>query len=125
MKKNILIFGDDEMNITILIRILKQLQFNVDVDNHSEECIKKVTQNTYDLILMDYLMPDINGGEALQELQKIKKLGFLLPKCILITANTEKEAYSIQQKYGFDVYLLKPIAYDKLTSILMKYLGEI
>ena len=117
--KKVLVVDDNKLNIRVAERLLKKYNVETISVETGKECITLIEdKNKYDLILLDQMMPEMNGVETLKELKKIK--GFNIP-VVVLTADAivgKKEEYI---KEGFDDYLSKPIEIDKLTEILKKY----
>ena len=83
------------------------------------EAIEKVKSNKYDLILLDIMMPKMNGEQTLEELKKIE--GFSTP-VIALTADAVGDAKSKYIKKGFDSYLAKPFTRDQIKEKIDKFL---
>jgi len=106
--KKVLVVDDNELNIKVVRRILEQFDLILDECKNGQECIDMVTEdNDYDLILMDIMMPGMNGEETLRKLKEIE--GFETP-VIALTADAEVGS---QEKYvneGFVDYIAKPFS---------------
>ena len=106
--KKVLVVDDNELNIKVVRRILEQFDLILDECKNGQECIDMVTEdNDYDLILMDIMMPGMNGEETLRKLKEIE--GFETP-VIALTADAEVGS---QEKYvneGFADYIAKPFS---------------
>lgn len=117
--KKVLVVDDNKLNIRVAERLLSKYNIEVTSVDSGKECIELINNNnTYDLILLDQMMPNMNGVETLQELKKNND--FNTP-VIVLTADAiegKKEEYL---KEGFNDYLSKPIEIDTLTDILKKY----
>ena len=86
-----------------------------------QECIDKVKNITYDLILLDDMMPKMTGTDTLKELKQNKH--FNIP-IVVLTANA---ITGMKEKYlnlGFDDYLAKPIEKEELNRVLKQYLKD-
>ena len=119
--KRILIVDDNMLNIKVATRLLKNYQIIPDYVLSGQECLDKVRDNNYDLILMDDMMPNKSGTETLSELKQDKQ--FKIP-VIVLTANAIS---GMKEKYlsiGFDDYLAKPIDKLELARILKEYLNR-
>ncbi len=120
--KNILIVDDNKLNIKVASRLLEPYGVSIDSALSGEDCINLIKEgNEYDLILLDQMMPEMDGVSTLNELKKIDK--FDTP-VIVLTADAivgKKEEYL---KAGFNDYLSKPINVDDLNTILKKYLQK-
>lgn len=118
--KRILIVDDSKINLKVANQILKPYNFNVKLVESGYECLEVMETSTYDLILMDIMMPKMNGVETLRRLKEMD--GFDIP----VVALTADAIEGTDEKYlnvGFNAYLSKPIDRYELDRILNKYLG--
>lgn len=118
--KRILIVDDSKINLKVANQILKPYNFNVTMVENGFECLELMESSTYDLILMDIMMPKMNGIETLRRLKTIE--GFDIP-VIALTADAIEGTDEKYLNAGFDAYLSKPIDRYDLDRILNKYLG--
>ncbi len=120
--KKILLVDDNKINLKVATRLLQSYQVQIDQAISGQECLDKIKEgNTYDLILLDDMMPKMSGMETLKHLQTID--GFQTPT-IAFTANAIS---GMKEKYlsaGFHDYLSKPIDKLELNHLLIKYLKE-
>ena len=101
--------------------LLKRTAVFVDTAASGEECVHKVRQNVYDLILLDYMMPQMDGIDTIRELKK--DVQFHIP-VIALTADVTKGIEQTFLREGFCAYLSKPVMWSKLEDLLMKYLRD-
>jgi CheY-like chemotaxis protein len=114
--KRILVADDNNLNIKVAKRALKDFNFVIDVAEDGEEAVKKVQEgNQYDLILMDIMMPNMNGETALKELQKDPN--FNVP-VIALTADAVAGADEHYKSVGFVDYLAKPFNREQIKEKL-------
>lgn len=120
--KRILIVDDNKLNLKVASRLLEPYQVTIETVESGQECIDLIqNKNSYDLILLDQMMPEMDGVETLKQLKAIKE--FTIP-VIALTADAivgKKEEYL---SAGFDDYLSKPIDSNELHKILKKYLQK-
>lgn len=116
----VLVVDDNKMNLTVIIQLLKRTKLRLETAESGEECIALVKRNHYDLILMDHMMPGMDGVETLARL-KAEFSGSLCP-VIALTANAIAGARDMYLNAGFQDYLSKPIKGEKLEKMLMKWL---
>ena len=117
----ILIVDDNPENLMVTRSLLKRTAVFVDTAASGEECIHKVRQNIYDLILLDYMMPQMDGIDTIRELKK--DVQFHIP-VIALTADVTKGIEQTFLREGFCAYLSKPVMWSKLEDLLMKYLRD-
>lgn len=117
--KSILIVDDNELNLKVAQTMLKHYGYQITLCNSGRSCISKVIENKYDLILMDDMMPDLNGCETLKNLHDLEN--FDTP-VILVTAASKDEVQNKITTYGFADYLGKPLNKELLNDTILKYL---
>lgn len=119
----ILSVDDVVVNQKVIVSLLKRTQIQVDTAGSGKECIAKLKENTYDLVLLDHMMPEMDGVETLHVIRD-EKLAEGTP-IIALTANAVGDAKSEYLALGFDGYLSKPIAVAILEKTLIDFLpGE-
>lgn len=111
----VLIVDDNNLNLKVASRILKNYNIVPDTCNSGKECLEKTKTTTYDLIFLDDMMPNMSGVETLEELQKNKD--FKTP-VIALTANAINGMREKYLELGFNEYLAKPINKEELERIL-------
>ncbi len=120
--KSLLVVDDNKVNLKVAERLLQNYNVKITTVLSGDECINLIKNNaTFDLILMDDMMPKMSGTETLHNLKKIET--FNIP-VIALTANAIS---GMKEKYlseGFDDYLSKPIQKQELNRILNKYLNK-
>ena len=119
--KKILLVDDNNLNLKVASRLLKNYKITPDTCVSGFECLDKVKDNKYDLILMDDMMPKMSGVETFKKLKEDK--GFNTP-VIILTANAVS---GMKEKYlneGFNDYLAKPIDKLELDRVLGEYLKK-
>lgn len=113
--KSVLIVDDGEVNIKLASRYLEQFHFTIDSANSGRECVEKVKNNKYDVILLDRMMPDMDGVATLKALNA---LGINLPPVVALTANSFDESKEAYVAEGFNDYLRKPIIFKELNKVI-------
>jgi len=96
MNKNILIIEDDPSTLEVYKIALEQAGFVVDTADSGEEALEKIKEDGHDLILLDYILPGIDGNEVLKEIRKNPKTKKIK---VLITTNYSKEALKEKGKF--------------------------
>ena len=74
--KKILIVDDNKLNIKVASKFLVDCNFDIDEALSGKECLNKVKNKKYDLILMDIMMPEMSGEDTLKELKKNKRFSY-------------------------------------------------
>ena len=116
--KKVLVVDDNKLNIKVVMRALKDFNFNFDECYDGQECLEKINSgNVYDLILMDIMMPNMNGEEAIAELKKIST--FNTP-VIALTADAIAGAKEKYISEGFADYISKPFSKNQIKEKLDK-----
>lgn len=100
----VLIVDDMKVNQEILKERLRPWKVMADTAGSGHKAIEAVQKQSYQLILMDHMMPDMSGIEAEEQIQKINRV-----PTILITADDSDELDDHYQEYGFQALLHKPI----------------
>ena len=117
--KKILVVDDNNLNIKVSIRILDKYKIKPDTCTSGYECIEKVKNNIYDLILLDDMMPKMSGVETFKKLKEDKN--FKTP-VVILTANAISGMKENYLKEGLNDYLAKPIEKTELERVLKKFL---
>jgi len=118
--KKILIVEDDIPSIKYYETLLKNTGADVMIFHTGKEFVDYITQTntTIDLVIMDFLIPLINGIECIRLLRKDRKS----TPVIMITAYSSEQAKTDAYIAGCSEYVLKPTYPDKIFSLLEKYL---
>ncbi len=110
--KKILIVDDNKLNIKVAKRALQDFNLVIEECYNGKECLEKIKAgNSYDLILMDIMMPEMSGETALSELKRIE--GFNTP-VIALTADAIAGSEEKYKQEGFIDYIAKPFTKDQI-----------
>ncbi|MCR4625119.1 MAG: response regulator [Lachnospiraceae bacterium] len=120
----ILAVDDTSMNLQVVKALLKRTMVSLDVAGSALESYDKYEKNDYDLVLMDYMMPEIDGISAMKHLREMDKARDKRTPIIVLTADASPEMREKFFEEGFDDYLLKPVESGILESVLLKHLPE-
>jgi len=110
MKRNILVV-DDEWNMLNLIRIHLSDDYNIVVTNNGYEALEFLGNQSFDLIILDIMMPYMNGWEMC----KIIREKYTIP-ILMLTARNELQDKVRGLEMGADDYLVKPFAFEELAA---------
>lgn len=119
----ILVAEDNVVNQKVAQRILERMGYRSDVAANGLEAITAVQKIPYDIILMDLLMPEMDGLTASQII-KTEFANKTYPKIIAMTANAMNEVKEKCMQAGLDGFITKPIRLEELQSLLVHW-GEI
>ncbi len=119
----ILVVDDTEMNLTVIINLLKKTRIRIDTALSGAEAVRLSADNAYDALFIDHMMPDMDGIETLK---RIRESGMSKDSpAVALTANAVSGAREMYLEAGFTDYLSKPVNGEKLERLLMHLLpGE-
>ncbi|MBQ8983896.1 MAG: response regulator [Lachnospiraceae bacterium] len=120
----ILAVDDNPMNLVVLNNLLGYTLITVDTADDGHQAVELAGKQPYDLILMDHMMPGMDGIEALHEIRKAKSSPNAQTPVICITANAISGARETYISEGFDDYMSKPVNPQRLEEVLLHYLPE-
>jgi len=119
----LLLVEDTFINQQVAIGILAKLGLNPDVAGNGREGVNKAINETYDLILMDVQMPEMDGFEATALLrQREEKEGLARTPIIAMTAHALEDDRKRCIEAGMDDYLAKPVRLETLETMLRKWM---
>ena len=118
----VLIVDDNDMNRIVLRSLMKETQVKIDDAESGEECLNKIKSNSYDVILMDYMMPRMDGKETLMHIKEMPDAPGAKAKVIVCTANALVGVRAELLSAGFDDFLSKPVNGNELEEMLSKYI---
>jgi type II secretory ATPase GspE/PulE/Tfp pilus assembly ATPase PilB-like protein/DNA-binding response OmpR family regulator len=116
----ILAVDDDDINLRLIERILSAKEYNTITATSGEEAFLTLKKITPDLILLDVVMPEIDGYEVCSKLKENKKTSFI--PVIFVTALEEEQDKAKAFAVGAADYLVKPITRDNLLEAVTKHL---
>lgn len=120
----ILAVDDNEINLRLVESFLKKTKVQLDTVLSGQECIDKVREKKYDLILLDDLMPGMDGRETLDYLRMMEKEHIESTSVICFTANAIAGSREEYMNLGFDDYIAKPVSGDMLEKTVARWLPE-
>ena len=120
----ILVVDDNPLNITVFKGLIKKNLVVTDTATSGDECIRYSQSKKYDAIFLDHLMPGKDGIETLKELKAQSGNPNLDTPVVCLTANALSGARDTYMDAGFDDYLTKPIDFNKLEEMLMRFIPD-
>lgn len=121
---HILLVEDNLINQTLAVRLLEKRGHYVEVAGNGRQALEQLDKRTFDLVLMDVQMPEMDGLEAASELRKREKESGAHQAVIAMTALVMKGDRERCIAAGFDGYLSKPIRQQELDEVLDIYLSK-
>ena len=119
----ILVVDDVHTNLLVVKNLLKHTGLQIELAKSGKECLEMTQNNAYHLILLDHMMPEMDGVETLHRLREQKGLNEHTP-IVVSTANAIAGAMQQYFKEGFDDYISKPATGKELEEIVLKYLPK-
>jgi PAS domain S-box-containing protein len=122
---HILLVDDDEANRNLVQMFLKNYSFKIDVAESGVKALEKFKSIRYDLVLMDMVMPEMDGYAAVAEIRKWEKQQNMLPTPIIaVTGNDTWEGLEKCLDAGCTSHLAKPIRKENLKKVIAAYAGR-
>ena len=118
----LLVVDDVSMNLKVVCGLLKETEIQVDTATNGEDALALVEKNHYDLILLDHMMPVMDGIETLQCMKDIKSFDIKKTPVVMLTANAVVGAKDAYIQAGFTDYITKPIREEVLLTTVKKLL---
>ncbi len=121
---SILIVDDNELNLKVETKLLSDTKINIETALSGEEALRMTLLKRYDIILMDHLMPEMNGIECLSLIRgQAGGLNRSTP-VIVLTANAGSQNQQLYRISGFEGYLCKPVSGEQLEAMLLLHLPK-
>ncbi len=115
----ILLAEDNPVNQKVAAALLARMGYEVDIANNGQEALQAVMSNTYDLVLMDVQMPEMDGLAATRAIRTMLPEAEQ-PHIVALTANALKGDREACLEAGMHEYVTKPIRSDELTDVLRR-----
>lgn len=120
-----LIVDDNEVNLRITSLLLKSHNISSDVAASGKEAIEKCRKTAYDVVLMDQMMPEMDGIEAMQYIRGLAGYEFgSSQKIVALTANVIEGVAESLIAQGFDAFLGKPMDFSEFLATMNEILPE-
>jgi two-component system sensor histidine kinase/response regulator len=122
----VLVCDDNQTAREYLQEALKVLTFSVTVSSSGSEAIEILKENQskpFQLVLMDWKMPQMDGLEAIRQIRQNPEIPHT-PAIIMVSAYSEDEVIKKSAKIGIDAFLLKPVSYSTLFDTIMQVFGK-
>jgi signal transduction histidine kinase/CheY-like chemotaxis protein len=113
----ILLAEDNVVNQKLALRLLQQMGYRADLASNGIEAVESVQRQTYDVVLMDVQMPELDGLDATRQICTLFEAD-RRPRIVAMTANAMQGDQEMCIGAGMDDYLTKPIRVDRLVEAL-------
>ncbi len=120
--KTVLVVDDSDMMRVTITRIVEKSGHRVIEASNGNQALDACRNNTPDLIFLDWIMPEKEGLETLQELRQVPKLSET--PVVLLTVVRNKDAIRVAGRYGVQDYISKPAKPDRVREKIRKHLGS-
>ncbi|MFO7952091.1 MAG: response regulator [Bacillota bacterium] len=122
MSKKVLL-AEDERNVILGVRTcLDAVGYDIDIVEDGEEALNSIRKEHPSLILLDLIMPKVDGFEVLKEVKGNEETKNI--PVIVLTAKVEEEDRQRAMDLGADSYMTKPFKPQELWDLLKHYLPE-
>lgn len=105
--KKVLIADDEEVLRMLIVDSLEDLELDLDVAEDGEIALAKIKQNTYDLIILDYMMPRLTGIDVLNQIDAHTKKDLPI---LMLTAKAQESDKQIAKMAGVQYFIPKPFS---------------
>ena len=120
-RAEILVVDDNELNLTVAAGILAPLQMKIDTATGGRECLDMIEKKHYDIILMDHMMPELDGIETTHLIRRFHEEYDNVP-IIALTANVMEEMRAMFLVEGMNDFIAKPIESKVIVNKIKQWL---
>jgi signal transduction histidine kinase/CheY-like chemotaxis protein/HPt (histidine-containing phosphotransfer) domain-containing protein len=113
---------DNEMNLKVIAGLLEQYQIKVTTVTSGKQALAEIERTTFDLVLMDHMMPEMDGVETLHRIRSMPGSYYKKVPVIAVSANAVAGSREMFLAEGFNDFVEKPIDLSNLERKLKKYL---
>ena len=121
----ILVVDDNDVNLQVATGLMAPYEMHIDCVLSGKEAVNAVQCNDYDLVLMDHMMPEMDGVETVQAIRALPDEKFRSLVIVALTANVAGGVKAMFMHSGFDDFLAKPIETQQLNLVLRKWLKDL
>lgn len=121
----VLAVDDNKINLKVITKVLKEYDMDVVLADSGAQSIELCKENEYDIILMDQMMPEMDGIEAMNHIRDLGGRYSAGGECKIfaLTANAITGVEEQLLGEGFDGYLSKPINFPKMEELFTRYVN--
>ncbi|MFK7743327.1 MAG: response regulator [Planctomycetota bacterium] len=118
--RRVLLVEDNPINLRLATAILERVGFEIDTATDGEIAVEKYRAHSYDVILMDCLMPDVDGFEATRRIREHERTSGAKVPIIALTANAMPEDRRACLAAGMDDFVSKPFSRDEILGAIAR-----
>lgn len=118
----LLVVDDVPMNLKVIQGLLKSTEIQIETAESGKQCLDMIKRKTYHLIMLDHMMPEMDGIETLHRMMEMEDYPSKDAKVIMLTANAIMGAKEEYLSEGFCDYLSKPVRANELEEMVSKHL---
>ncbi len=119
---DILVVDDIKMNLMVVKKLLRETKVRIDTASSGHEALDMTLNKRYDVILMDHLMPEMDGIECLECIRNQSGGMCTDVPVIVLTANVGSKNNELYNEAGFDEILAKPVSGNSLEETLLRFI---
>jgi len=120
--KKVLILDDDQAILDVLKQALTDNEYEVKTLGSTEDIIDEIEIYQPEVVLLDYLLPRINGGELCHQIKSNRLTRHL---SVILCSAYPRVLYSLQEDYGCDAFLEKPFDLSTLLDTIGYFSGKV
>ncbi len=121
---HILVVDDNDMNLMVVTKLLAETKIQINTASSGAECLRLTQNHHYDCILMDHMMPEMDGIECLHALRAQPGGLCQTAPVVALTANAGSDNQLLYRKEGFSGYLAKPVSGALLEAAVLSILPK-
>lgn len=119
----VLVVDDNPMNLKVFRSLLKHTQIQITEASGGNECLELLCRERFDLVFLDYMMPEMDGIETFHVIKKEKLCEGTPIVMLSASALISQKMHFLEE--GFDDFLSKPIIPEQLDELILKYLSPL
>lgn len=120
----VLVVDDNKINYTVCRGLMKFFGVDPEYAGSGAECLSKLKTNTYDIVFLDHMMPEMDGIQTLDAIKSGLPEVYESTPVIALTANEASDAERVYRELGFSDYLPKPMESAVLERLLRKFIPK-
>jgi len=121
MTKEILVVDDEKDLVGLMTKIFEFEGYNVTPAYDGYECLEKIKEKEFDLILLDIMMPGMSGWDVFS---RVKKMGYVTKVIFVSVLEVSEARKNMLINEGLTGYLIKPFSDDELVEVVNRALKE-